>query len=113
MRPAMPSALICAAGIGAPESRQVKFAPRDAFVPFLARVSSSGETPPVFTENRQPPFSTAGATTASLPFFDDSTKDETSGTCAPAAAGLGLATVRAHSHAMTVVSVPSASRAFG
>ena len=50
---------------------------------------------------------------ASRPFFDDSTKELASGTCAPSEAGLGLATVRAHSRAITVASEPSGSRALG
>jgi hypothetical protein len=44
-----------------------------------------------------------------LPGFFDSQKDDTSGTWAPPQAGLGLATVRAQSHAMTVNSFPTYS----
>ena len=109
----MPSALMWPPEIGAPDSRHVKLAPCEALVPALAFASSSGPTPSVFTTKRQPPFSTPGTTIASRPFFDDSTKELTSGTCAPPAAGLGLATVRAHSQAMTVASEPSGSRALG
>ena len=44
---------------------------------------------------------------ASLPFLGDSTKELTSGTCAPRTIGLGEATVRAQSQAMTVSSWPT------
>ena len=44
---------------------------------------------------------------ASLPFLDDSTKELTSGTCAPRTIRLGEATVRAQSQAMTVSSRPT------
>ena len=38
-----------------------------------------------------------GFTHACRPFFDDSTKERASGTCAPRIIGSGEATVRAHS----------------
>ena len=54
-------------------------------------------------------WSTTGSTHAFLPALVESQNDRTSGTCAPLAAGLGLATVRAHSHAITVASPPPCS----
>ena len=82
----MPPALMWPPEIGAPDSRHVKLAPREALVPALAFTSSSGPTPSVFTAKRQRRVH---------------------------AAELGLATVRAHSQAMTVASEPSGSRALG
>ena len=52
MRPAMPSALMWAPEIGAPETRQVKLDPRPALVPFLACTYSPGPIPLDFTTNR-------------------------------------------------------------
>ena len=46
-----------------------------------------------------------GSTYASLPFFVDSMNVDASGTSTCANAGLGLFTVRAHNHAMTVRTV--------
>ncbi len=57
-----------------------------------------------------------GSSHASLPFLLESQKVLMSGTCAPRAAGLGLATVRAQIQAMTFASPPPYSlgrRTFG
>ena len=82
-----------------------KFAPRDSFVPALATSGSGGA--PTFTVNRYSRPSITGSTYASLPFFLDSMNVDASGTCTSAKAGLGLFTVRAHSHAITVSFRPS------
>ena len=109
MRPAMPSALICLPEIGVQETKQTKSTPRPAFVPRLAAANSSAEIPPAFTVNRHVPFSrsTSGTAMASLPFFDDSTKELANGTCTPRSIGSGEATVRAQSHAITVRLFPA------
>ena len=75
----MPSALMWSPGMGAPETRQAKFAPRPFLVPALARDSSFRPMPPDLTVKRYPPDSTSGTTMDSLPFFEDSTKELASG----------------------------------
>ena len=90
--------------MGTLDSRQRKL-PRDSFVPAVA-ASASGGTP-TFTPNRYPRSSLTGSTYASFPFLVDSMKVDTSGTSTSAKAGLGLFTVRAHSHAITVSFRPS------
>ena len=104
MRPAFPSDFMYSPAIGVPDIRQRKFAPRDSLVPDLAAFASAGV--PTFTVNRYPRPSITGSMYASLPFLVESMKVVASGTSTFANAGFGLFTVRAHSHAMTVILRP-------
>ena len=82
-----------------------KLAPRDSFVPAFAAAGCGGT--PTFTVKRYARPSITGSTYASLPFFVDNMNVDASGTSTSANAGLGLFTVRAQSHAMTVSLRPS------
>src|SRR5437773_5634445 len=91
--------------IVAPPRMQVKVA-RPVFVPTWTLARSVGS--PVRTSKLQVPAvrSISGQSQASLPFLVESQYVLISGTCAPFAAGSGLATVRAQIHAITLASPP-------
>ena len=100
--------------IGAPVRTHWKLALWAVFVPFFSRSSSAFDSAPVWTSKRQPSGasgSITGSTHAFRPSFVESMKEGTSGTLLPPARGSGERTVRAHSQAMTVASLPSGSRA--
>src|SRR5680860_1713418 len=97
MRPARPSARTCLKGTG--DSQTIQRAPP------LLTVPSWGRPSPVLTSKSTLLFSrsTIGSTQAFLFFFLASQNDRTRGISAPQA-GLGQATVRAQSQAITVAS---------